>query len=354
MDGLNWFMHLLLLGQRSLSVVVPDLLLGQKVWGGDKKQWPSNWRGFLGRHLVPGARLKTHNDCSPACPMHTSGIGHGHFRCTIDRSQLGVLDDCGYDKENGERCYDWTKAIDPFARSNEPTEEAIREYRNQGRLAAAYLPVLVFGSSKRVKLSREQQQVLFGITHELTRTSRGTRPDKAMIIMGGVKSIGPKGARVAIYPQLKAGEQYVAFNGNGRQHLRGRGYRLIGRTGKGWLARAGYDLPSDARGRWRTVPRFLRDLDALAGPFDLVVAGWHDEKNEWKSLAEMQGMVRNREGRRWLRSCLLRIYAPADYLARWRQYFAAQMGLPRFPAVRMKNRQARLRNMLRRLRVPQT
>jgi hypothetical protein len=42
-------------------------------------------------------------------------------------------------------------------------------------------------------------------------------------------------------------------------------------------------------------------------------------------------LVRTPAGRRWLRRCLLRVYAPADYLVGWRKVFAQRMGFGDIP-----------------------
>ena len=47
-----------------------------------------------------------------------------------------------------------------------------------------------------------------------------------------------KGTFTIKCPLLEPDESYVVFGGNGR--LWGRGYKIHGRTGKGWLHRAGY------------------------------------------------------------------------------------------------------------------
>ena len=336
-----WLLHMLVLAQKCSAIVIPDVLLGQTIWGGDRKQWPPNWRRDLGKKFR-GSKGPL-RPCPSTCFLHGSSVRHQHFHCTIknidncqdqDQTFLGALESYGYADDQGQRCYDWAKPSGPNEAYNEAVQKLIEQDRKAGRLAAVYLPVLLFGAAPRMKLSYEQRQLLLAITHEVTRVMRSSRADKAQIITGGQSSVGSSGARVGVYPGLQAGESYVAFNGNAshrRRHLRGRGYHLIGRSGKGWLAKAGYGVPEDDKGKWKAIKRFLADLDSLAAQFGLVVAGWHTAKNEWKSLAEMKGMSSHREGYRWLKSCLLRIYTPADYLPRWREYFAAQMGFTLIP-----------------------
>jgi hypothetical protein len=185
-----------------------------------------------------------------------------------------------------------------------------------------------------MKMSHEQRQLLLAITHEVTRASRSSRADKGQTIIGGQKRVGSGDTSVGVYPTLPQGKNHVVFNGNAshqRRHLRGRGYRLIGRSGKGWLWRAGYAVPADKKGRWTAVSRFLGDLASLSESFGLIAAGWHPDKRQWQSLAEMRAMVGHQDGRRWLDRCLVRIYTQEDYLTRWRQYFAMKMGFLSIP-----------------------
>jgi hypothetical protein len=338
----NWIIHMLVIQQRSTWIVIPDVLLAQRVWG-DQKQWPVNWRQYLAKRLGGrGSPLKCQRPCPAECPMHDSPIRHGHFHYKIlsiqdcqhrDQTFLGALETFGYLDDQLNWRYDFSK---PTGNKDEieTAQKLIDKDRKQGRLVAVYLPLLIFGPARQLKLSYEQRQLLLALTHELSRGSAKTRPDRAQIIIGGQKSIGKEGARVGVYPQLQAGQSYVGFNGNAskrRNRYAGRGYRLIGRQYMGWLNRAGYDIPADKKGQWKAVAGMLKDLDALAVRFGLVVAGWHPEKKQWKSLAEMRAIVEHRDGQRWLDSCLLRVYTPADYLVRWRKHFAERMGFTAIP-----------------------
>jgi len=314
--------------QRTTTTIVPDLLAAQTLWGQDKKQWPANWRGKL-----EGLLGDAQGGCSEECPMQDSGVRHGHFRyrlktlddCPLDRTFLGALESFAFRDSTGERRYDFSDA--PKMKRLKIDQDQIERDRKTGRITSIYLPLLVFGPAKQMKLPHQQRRLLLAITHELTRTSGSSRRDSARIIVGGKK--GGQG-----YPNLEPSQSYVAFNGNAsapRKRLRGYGYRLIGSTGKGWLHKAGYSVPEDAKGRWLAVGRFLKDLDVLAGRFGLVVAAWHQEKAEWKPLADLRVMVKHPDGRRWLNRCVLRIYTAADYLVRWRRHFAEQMGFTSIP-----------------------
>jgi hypothetical protein len=81
--GFHWAIHLAVITQRSPDIVLPDVLLGQVFWGGDKKAWPSNWRGWLLTRLelftggsesaftaVNLTRSGAENTCPASCVLH--------------------------------------------------------------------------------------------------------------------------------------------------------------------------------------------------------------------------------------------------------------------------------------------
>src|SRR5262249_19826108 len=85
------------------------------------------------------------------------------------------------------------------------------------------------------------------------------------------------------------------------------------------------------KGRWKAVRRFLTALQGLAAPFGLVVAAWHPGQRQWHCLEDLLVMARGPAGRAWLGRCQLRVFAPEDYLARWRRCFADRLGLSCIP-----------------------
>lgn len=213
---------MLVIQQRSNWIIVPDVLLAQRVWGGDKKQWPANWRGNLAGRLGGSSPLKCQRACPPECPMHNSSVRHGHFHFKIkslddcqDRDQtfLGALESYGY-HESGEWRYDLSKPRGPSEAYIKMGQEQIDKDKKAGRLSSVYLSVLVFGPAQRMKLSYERRQLLLSLTHELTRADQSNRPDMAQIIPGGQKSIGKEGTRVGVYPYLQPGLSYVGFTDN--------------------------------------------------------------------------------------------------------------------------------------------
>jgi hypothetical protein len=126
--------------------------------------------------------------------------------------------------------------------------------------------------------------------------------------------------------------KYVVFGGNLRGRA-GRGYALIGQNGRGWLVRAGRVVPHRVNGeeRWKQVRQFLDDLRIVATKFHLTVAALSRDSNSWKSLDEMIAMTRVEPGRRFLDRYQVRVYAPENYLALWRRFFAECLGFRYIP-----------------------
>jgi hypothetical protein len=373
--GLHWAVHQAVLVQKTSRVILADVVLAQVLWGGDRGAWPRNWRQRIVQKLKRAAASNTglsevvHREtdlgeraCPPGCVLRGTGARHQHLEVTIrtpeesgsdpegneeaaapefDGCFLGALEVFGYG-DDPDRAYHWSPRPLPPEPEGEvcPDEKQEREehqrllrdvkrLRREGRLAAVYLPLKLFGPSPRVGLPWQQRQLLLALTRELTRgrgETRSGRPDRAEIIPGGQGTGG-----VAACPYLGAGVRHVGFNGNGggrKKHLRGRGYKVAV-----WMRKAAYGGDEESRSLWRRVRRFLRDLADVAGPFGLAAGAWHPKECSWRSLAELLPMTGHSPGRAWLRGCLLRVYTPEDFLARWRVLFADRMGFSVIPDV---------------------
>jgi hypothetical protein len=369
-------------------VVLPDLPLAQLLWGPRPEGRPANWRQLLGRSLqacapdvLPVAEVRAPDggtrlqedpgkgwrlgrpDCPAACPLHgRAAPPHRHFHLLVPAASLGVL--AGFATgEVAPGCYAldfrnprWTREgararraeleaqlrkLDddlPAERQYDPAgyragKAKIRRLKaEQERVApgrprvagtrAAYLPVRVFGPSPRSGLTARQCNLIAALTGEITRATRDNgRPDRAQLVGTGTGPRPPGERRVPAWPGLPGG-QHVAFNGNGRRkkaRLRGHGFRLAT-----WMEKAAYP----AGGEYCII---LRDLAELAADLGVTAAGYHPAEGTWKSLEEMRALARTGPGRAWLDRCLLRVYAPADYRARWRQYFADRLGFSSIP-----------------------
>ena len=166
---------------------------------------------------------------------------------------------------------------------------------------------------------------------ELTRTRRKAGEDIAgEIVTGGLVPASKDSSHKTVCPLLDPEKEYVAFAGNSKR--KGRGYRLVGRTGKGWIHRAGYlNAPTmNPKERLDALKSFLRNLESLSQTLGLIPAAIH--QGDWKNLDEMIDCTRTGRGRDWLEGCTMRIYAPADWRRRWRQFFSERLGFQWIPA----------------------
>lgn len=362
--GLAWAIHLAVIAQRSPFVVVPDVMLGQVLWGGDRQQWPRNWRQFILRtlqsysHSLLDVSYQRENRCPELCTLHHSPVRHRHLLVTIKTERdlddsdrlneegkveedawlcrvfLGVLELFGFGGPDELRQYDLTLRTQR-QQMNEETFKALKtkisRYRSRGRLLAIYFPLRLFGLAPRVGLSVGQRKLLMAITRELTRDKKSSRPDKAQLIIPGKAASDNALCTVDHPPELQIGKRYVGFNGNGGRRLRrlhGRGYRILGQYS--WPIRAMY-IPDSETETLAQVRRFLKDLMQVSSLFGLIVAGRHRRTGEWLGLADLLDRTRSPAGCKWLSQCVLRIYTEEDYLRRWRKFFADRMGFSVIP-----------------------
>ncbi len=102
-------------------------------------------------------------------------------------------------------------------------------------------------------------------------------------------------------------------------------------TSRSWLHRAGYTTENIRRRAYSAARQFLGDLKKLSDLLGLVVVGRHHRRNEWKSLAQMVPLLKNEPGWAWLWECTVRVFAPADYLIRWRYLISKKLGFRWIP-----------------------
>jgi hypothetical protein len=331
--GLYWAIHHAVVALGSSIVVLPDVLLGQMIWGANG--WPKNWRRRLAEWAdwVGFQTLEQQGggSCPDFCPFFGTDMVHQHFVYETYEGFLGALEELGTLGASDVCTYDFRR--DPKESSAE-RRGVLKRLRKSGRALAAYLPALLFSGSPRVGLSIPQIRLLRGLTPELTRVAAdkpSTRPDRAWLFMDG-RVPGASGEGLVICPLLAPERSYVVFGGNaGKRKDAGRGYQIVGRTFKGWLYRAGYSRATIEADRWGTVRQFLRDLADLSGPFCLTPAAYHGRRREWRHLDDMLELTRSGPGRTWIENCRLRIYAPSAYLVLWRRFFAARLGFSYIP-----------------------
>jgi len=303
------------------DVMLPDVWLRQFIWGG---HWPKNWRASQRKRL--GVRR---NDKRPArcqhdavvCPISGTNVRHRHY-APLPKLTFGLLESFAEAPlPNGHRIF-WLH--------DGENKEQKNEARKMGLLVRAYWPGLLFGSSPKVGWTPRQQRLLQGIVYELTRPHKQKHGQH--LVSGGKVITAGKGTYLVRCPLLDPERKYVVFGGNGLR--RGRGYQIVGRTSKGWLHRAGFPAAPD-RGspvRIAAISMLLDNFEVLARDLELVVAGYHAKRKEWKGLSDLQACVKTGFGQDWLEECTVRIYAPADWLLRWRYFFSKRMGFCWIPA----------------------
>lgn len=159
---------------------------------------------------------------------------------------------------------------------------------------------------------------------ELTRVKnsgrqevQSARRDKAQVIVNGYVAPSGRATEPISCELLDSSQDYVVFGGKLRRH-RGRGYRLISPASQSWLHKAGYTSDEIEASACHVVRQFLHDLKKLSNLLGLVVVGRHHRRNEWEGLEQMLPQLSNDPVWKWLHECTVRIFAPADYLIRWR------------------------------------
>src|SRR5262249_5298664 len=144
--GIRWLIHWLIIAQRRPTVVIPDVLLAQVVWG-SRDHWPRNWRKrverLLSRKDKPSNRAK---DCPTACPLRHSHQLHRQLSYSVrtlhnstpDKTFLGVLELFGFKDSTRAWVYDWSKLRQPTDERTPATQAELQSHRKAGRLVAVY------------------------------------------------------------------------------------------------------------------------------------------------------------------------------------------------------------------------
>lgn len=313
--------------QRSSVVRLPDVALAQLAWG-ERVNWPRRWRTHLHRRLrrLPKPRLVTmlsteeSGGCRQGCPLHhVLDCPHRDIRFRLKGWAANTrLELFAVEQIEKLITYDFTgnKSHHPDQETAKKNTKQILAAKKEGRLCSIYLPAWVFGP---LALPDGPCRILKSLTRELTRQRGGTsrRPDRAEEVSHST------------CPLLDAGRMFVAFDGNGsrrRPHFHGRGYSLGQRMG-----RAGY--PHDPTiGSFRAVVKqYLSDLRALSEPFGLVVAARIPGRDGLATLDELIADVDLVRPKLLASKCLIRVYTAADFLDRWRTWFAASLGFKGIP-----------------------
>jgi hypothetical protein len=208
-----------------------------------------------------------------------------------------------------------------FTAEPEGKKGLIEAARGGGEIVSVHLPTQLLGAAAGLRPG--QRRLLQALVRELVRHAKSGRPDRAALVKGG-RVPGARAGTALDCPLLSTQRRYVAFNGNGRPSRRGRGYRLFGARGTGWVHKAGYEVPGDDAGRRRSLLAFLEDVKGLEEPFGLVVAALDPQTGQWFGLDGLLSAAGVAGGWRVLDRYHVRFYGPADYLERWRRHLASR------------------------------
>jgi hypothetical protein len=327
-ERLLWLVHQQVLRLRTSLLQLPDSLLADAVWGRNKQ--PAHWRkeistvlqGLTWLHLTEGppgeagvlgakTALFTHvadlrgteNDvCREGCAGQRDPKHH-HYLVNVGRGFLGIVEEfVQAEDDNGVRSY----AFPVGGRQS----ASLRKAGKSGRLVTIYLPAKLGDLTVCDRLTPTQHRLLQAVVRETTRATKEDRTSvsQAEVLHG---NLVPTTDGKATFPckLLDPNGEYVGFNGN--KLLKGRGYLI--RSQGGWLAKAGYspDQLSD----------FLTDLGVLSERLALVPVGIEPRNPTCLDLGQMAALACSDHGMTTLRRLHLRIYALADYLARWNGVF---------------------------------
>ena len=299
---------------------IPDLMLRQWYWGA---KYDKNWRTRLPKKVKLALLTSKKQVCNDElCMLYGSGVRHQHYSLSL--KNYGRLGSFCRQSDNSQ------SGPTRFHLFADEFKEHRLKLQKSGLLFNVYWPALVLGSSPKVGWTWPQQRLVVGLVRELTRTK--PKPGEGItgeIIKRGQIISAYNGTGTVLCPLLDPSLDYVLFAGNGKR--KGRGYRIIGQTWKGWLSRAGYEITPemDKKERLAKLKSFLSDLHTLSKHLGLIPVG--NYRTEWKSIDQMMDCLRKGLGQDWLESCNLRVFAPAGWRRLWRRYFSDQLGFSWIP-----------------------
>ncbi|MEM6257425.1 MAG: hypothetical protein AAGI37_03840 [Planctomycetota bacterium] len=331
----EWVNYFCLLTVRQADFQIPETLFRQCWWGG---KYPKNWRPALTK-LLPHRSLDQ-RPCHPdTCLLHGLASSHSHYRCS--QETYGVLEQFATSTPTAQGVVITDgNGVDPDRKINvdAPNKKQIKaQMLRESRIAPIYWPALLFGQSPKIKWGPDGTRALLGLVRELARTQNENDLEEAggLVIKGNM--VAGAGAEPVCCPYLSPKGRYVTFGGNGKKTRVGRGYMIVGRSNRGWIFRlTGHAMYEKTHSEyWPFMRRVLRHLRRLSYDLDLVVVGYNPKKpnNQWRSLNEMIKITKEPSRRAWLNQCTMRIYAPADWLVRWRYFFSRRLGFRWIPAI---------------------
>jgi hypothetical protein len=346
-EQILWAIHLAVMNQGSSTVLLPDVQLGQIIWGGDRASWPSDWRGQIMSVLKSLMSLRAEvlklspcewrprvgatsvavayaellaltrpqqDICRECCPMWGRPERHNHVLIQVGLGFLGVLENFMTGSPDWGRTYDFTST------PKDEQGKLIREARRAGQIIPINAPTAILGNAKWSPLKGAPGRIVQALVREVTRIPRGHRsePSGRPEVLVGNQTPGVKPNTRVTCPLLVADGRYVTFGGNG--HRAGMGYTIIGKQGNGWLSKCGFSVPDDASALRKTTKDFLANLAKLTEILGLIVVGLQPTAGgiQWLSIGDLCRMARSGACWRALTAVHLRVYSPEDYLARIR------------------------------------
>jgi len=389
-EQLLWITYATVMQQHTSLILLPDIALGQALWGGDKGKWPKDWRNEIlqafsaltSLHLeklrlsangwkprlcaasvaIAHAELLSldrenanPDKCRPPCPLFGSlwAPQHHHFLVQAGYGLLGKLETFAIpaaEAGNGgfpiitetaevQRVeHTPTRCYGDFG--GEPRDEdqaqTIRDARKAGQIIPVHLPTAIFGAASWSGLQPSERAVVQALVQEVTRykekRTRPERPDRAYIQVGNRVPGLASTDSCLVCPYLEEDGRYVVFGGNGRR--RGMGYLVFGRKGNGWLAKCQFASQKGST-QQRSAKKFLGALRRVGDMAGLVAVGLcrrtKVEPPIWLRLDELWQLAKSSKGWETLQNVHLRVYGPEDYLDRLREHYAAQGNMTGIP-----------------------
>ena len=295
---------------------------------------PTQWRPQVGAASVAVAHVErlyvSHPEsdiCHDYCPMWNSRERHSHFVIQVGLGFLGVLENFVTGTIEEGRTYNFSQT------PKDDQGETILAARKAGHIITVNAPVAMLGQANWSPLRGTPAQIMQALVREVTRTrgGRGSESSGRPRVVIGNRVPGIRPQSLVQCPYLGFNGHYVVFGGNGRRA--GMGYTIVGKKGKGWLSRCGFQTLDDIPSLRKATMKFLAGLSTLAHLLDLKVVGLLPTADnfQWRSLDELLGMAGSKACWPKLAAVHLRIFGPENYADRIRACLAEAGGFALLP-----------------------
>lgn len=160
------------------------------------------------------------------CIFKSLNVKHQHFPSNVrswgvlerfvvrTKELLGPIQDCchlGIEHVHANRHQLPPRAFDVYCDRN---RDALKFASKKWLICSMYWPAYLFGASRRIGWSRRQQQAVFTITREFTRSLAGNTKTQAATINNAQIVTAGRGERLVSCPLLDPSNEYVVFGGN--------------------------------------------------------------------------------------------------------------------------------------------